>query len=110
MLKSILGNGPPEPKMPDEARPTIRDLWQLVNDQAKRIDQLGKRRIFIRAILPSPLCWSRPTGHFIERFQSESATDHLSTRQIQSLLQQQWQLPFSMGAINQAQKPVSGWL
>ena len=35
---------------------------------------------------------------------------HLSTRQIQSLLQQQWQLAFSVGAISQAQKPVSGWL
>ncbi len=34
----------------------------------------------------------------------------LSTRQIQSLLQEQWHLTFSLGAISQAQKPVSGWL
>lgn len=35
---------------------------------------------------------------------------HLSTRQIQSLLEQHWQLSFSVGAISQAQRPVSGWL
>ncbi len=35
---------------------------------------------------------------------------HLSIRQIQSLLEQQWQLRFSIGAISQAQRPVSGWL
>jgi len=34
----------------------------------------------------------------------------LSTRQIQSLLHEQWHLNFSLGAISQAQKPVSGWL
>lgn len=33
---------------------------------------------------------------------------NLSTRQIRSLLEQQWQLPF--GVISQAQKPVRGWL
>lgn len=35
---------------------------------------------------------------------------HLSTRQIQSFLEQQWQLVFSLGAISQAQRPVSHWL
>lgn len=35
---------------------------------------------------------------------------HATTRQIQSLLQQQWGLDFSLGAVSQAQKPVSGWL
>lgn len=35
---------------------------------------------------------------------------HVTNRQVQSLLLQQWGLSFSLGAINQAQKPVSGWL
>lgn len=34
----------------------------------------------------------------------------LTNRQIQRLLQLQWGLAFSLGAINQAQGPVSGWL
>lgn len=32
------------------------------------------------------------------------------TRALQSLLQEQWGLKFSLGAISQAQRPVSGWL
>lgn len=35
---------------------------------------------------------------------------HLSTRQIQRFLQEQWQLGFSLGAISQAQGKVMGWL
>ena len=34
----------------------------------------------------------------------------VTTRQIQSLLREQWDLNFSIGAISQAQRPVSGWL
>jgi hypothetical protein len=35
---------------------------------------------------------------------------HLSTRQIQRFLQEQWQLRFSVGAISQAQGKVLDWL
>jgi len=35
---------------------------------------------------------------------------HLSLRQIESLLAEQWQLTFSLGAISEAQAPVVGWL
>ena len=215
MLKSILGNGLPEPKTLDEARLIIRDLWQLVNDLAKRIEQLEESQDLHsrnsakppsqespkqraqrkkkrptgrshgaqpgdpkheRALLPADqVDWIQryyPAGHCacggeiqpesapchrhqlfdlpkvkftVAEFQVYAGTCghcqtrqvpklpdwvpsgqmgagliswialvsgqyHLSTRQIQSLLQQQWQLTFSVGAISQAQKPVSGWL
>ncbi len=35
---------------------------------------------------------------------------HLSIRQIQSLLEEQWPLRFRIGAISQVQRPISGWL
>lgn len=35
---------------------------------------------------------------------------HLSVRQVQSFLQEQWQLSFSLGAISQAQGKVLAWL
>ena len=39
-----------------------------------------------------------------------SAQYHLSMRQTQSLLREQWQLPFSVGAISQSQDKALNWL
>lgn len=67
----------------------------------------GKRQV---AGLPSDVPQGQMGAGLVSWIALMNGAYRLSTSQIQSLLEDQWQLHFSMGAISEATAPVSGWL
>lgn len=67
----------------------------------------GKRQV---AQLPEDVPSGQMGAGLVSWITLMNGAYRLSTRQIQSLLEEQWQLAFSTGAISEATTPVSGWL
>lgn len=67
----------------------------------------GKRQV---AELPEDVPSGQMGAGLISWITLMNGACRLSTRQIQLLLEEQWQLSFSSGAISEATAPVSGWL
>lgn len=63
-----------------------------------------------RAALPSDVPSGQMGPGLIAWINLMNSHYHLSLRQLESLLAEQWQLPFSLGAISEAQEPLIAWL